>query len=251
MAGCSVVVTRPEVGRLGALLVNLGATIVHASAIAFVPPQDDGRALRAAIEAWRAGGYEWVVVTSSTAVDVLANAVGDLATLPPVPIAAVGPATARAVKSAGGDVVLVPPEAVGELLVDVFPTAAQPGARVLQLRPEVAREVVAQGLAGKGWQVDEVAAYRTVPVAFTDITLRALREADVVTFASPSTVTAVLDAIAVADLPSMVVSIGPVTSDALRARGVEPTANADPHTVDGLVEAVLACVGRGGSVNPS
>ena len=34
-------------------------------------------------------------------------------------------------------------------------------------------------------------------------------------------------------------SIGPITSDALRAHGLEPALEADPHDVDGLLAALL------------
>ncbi len=35
-------------------------------------------------------------------------------------------------------------------------------------------------------------------------------------------------------------SIGPITSDALRANGLEPALEADPHDVDGLLAALVA-----------
>jgi len=37
-----------------------------------------------------------------------------------------------------------------------------------------------------------------------------------------------------------VISIGPVTSETARARGLRVDAEADPHTIDGLVDAVVA-----------
>jgi uroporphyrinogen III methyltransferase/synthase len=39
------------------------------------------------------------------------------------------------------------------------------------------------------------------------------------------------------------VSIGPATSAELRAHGVSPDVEADPHTPDGLVAALLSDVG--------
>ena len=38
-------------------------------------------------------------------------------------------------------------------------------------------------------------------------------------------------------------SIGPATSDELRAHGLDPALEADPHTPDGLVAALLADAG--------
>jgi uroporphyrinogen-III synthase len=73
----------------------------------------------------------------------------------------------------------------------------------------------------------------------------AVLAADLVTFTSSSTVANVLDGVDGASRGGIrAVSIGPVTSAALRERGVEPEAEADPHDVDGLVAAVLALAGR-------
>ncbi|HET8929419.1 MAG TPA: uroporphyrinogen-III synthase [Acidimicrobiales bacterium] len=241
-----VVVTRALPGRLDARLGRLGAHVVHAPAIAFVDPDDDGRALRTAVGALRDGRYDWLVVSSATAVERLAAVAGDLARLVPVHLAplrlaAIGPATAAAVASAGGTVDLLAPRAVGEALVEAFPTGA---GRVLQLRPEVARDVIADGLRAKGWIVDEVAAYRTVAPELDAETRADVRGADVVTFTSPSTVQHLVAAVGIDGLPSLAVSIGPVTSAALRDVGIAVSAEADPHTVDGLVAAVVRAMGR-------
>jgi len=72
------------------------------------------------------------------------------------------------------------------------------------------------------------------------VDVEALLSADFVTFTSSSTVDTVLDALDPAQRASLrAVSIGPITTRSLRARGVEPAVEADPHDVDGLVDAVL------------
>ena len=241
LTGCRVVVTRARAGRLDEQLRALGAEVVAAPAIAFVEPDDGGRALRAAAAALAGGtdadSYDWLVVTSATAVDALVAAGANPAALGAVRIAAVGPATADAVTAAGGTVAVVPARAVGEALVDAVGTGH---GRVLQVRPEVARDVVATGLRARGWTVDEVAAYRTVAALLDTPTREAVGAADVVTFTSPSTVEHLVAAVGVGGLPPVVVAIGPVTTAALVAHGVDVTAEADPHTVDGLVAAVVA-----------
>ena len=79
--------------------------------------------------------------------------------------------------------------------------------------------------------------YRTVR---EPVDVEALLSADFVTFTSSSTVDTVLDALDPAQRASLrAVSIGPITTRSLRARGVEPAVEADPHDVDGLVDAVL------------
>jgi uroporphyrinogen III methyltransferase/synthase len=67
---------------------------------------------------------------------------------------------------------------------------------------------------------------------------------DALTFTSSSTVQNFCDTVgALPDPQPVVVSIGPVTSDAARARGLRVDAEADPHTIDGLVEALLVALG--------
>jgi uroporphyrinogen III methyltransferase / synthase len=63
---------------------------------------------------------------------------------------------------------------------------------------------------------------------------------DAITFTSSSTVTNFCDLVgSLPDPQPFVVSIGPVTSETARARGLEVHVEADPHTIDGLVAAVL------------
>jgi uroporphyrinogen III methyltransferase/synthase len=62
---------------------------------------------------------------------------------------------------------------------------------------------------------------------------------DAITFTSSSTVENLCDALGVLPDPQpIVVSIGPITSDSARARGLRVDAEADPHTIDGLVNAL-------------
>ncbi len=71
--------------------------------------------------------------------------------------------------------------------------------------------------------------------------MQAIERADYVTFTSSSTVSFFFDAAGdrLGD-GTRLVSIGPVTSDALRGRGREPDVEAGRHDIDGLVEALVA-----------
>ena len=60
---------------------------------------------------------------------------------------------------------LVPERFVAEALLDAFPAAGPDGGTVLLARAAVARDVLPEGLAARGWAVDVVEAYRTEPVA--------------------------------------------------------------------------------------
>ncbi len=243
LAHCTVVVTRARPGRLDAALEHLGAQVVFAPVIDFADPADGGAALGRAVAALRGDGYDWVVLTSAVGVDRLFSVLDGRGDLGGTRVAAIGPGTARALAGHGVVADLVPDVAVGEDLVAAF----EPGrGRVLQIRPEVARDVVARGLEAKGWTVDEVVGYATVAAEVDEATRAEIRGADAVTFTSTSTVDHLVAEVGADGLPPCAVSIGPITTAALEAHGITPTEQADPHTVDGLVDAVVRSLTRRG-----
>lgn len=239
LAGRRVVVTRAadQAGRLSSLLRERGATVVEVPVLDIAPAADAGAALAAAADRVVAGAYEWVVVASPNAVGRIAAALHGRGT-GGARVAAVGPGTADAARAAGLPVALVPPRAISESLVEAFPSGAgtAPGT-VLLARAAVTRDVLAPGLRAKGWTVDEVEAYRTLPARPPADVCAAASSADAITFTSASSVRNYLDAAGAAALPRTVVCIGPATAEAAVALGVRVDAVADPHTLDGLVNA--------------
>jgi uroporphyrinogen III methyltransferase/synthase len=236
--GRRVVVTRAraQASGLAGKLEQLGAEVIEAPGIRIEPlpfPRPD------------LGGYDILCLTSTNAVELLLD--GDVRSLHGVTVAAIGRATVAALAQRGvaADVVAAPATSEGLLaaLGDVH------GRRVLVAAAEGARDVLPDGLSAGGAQVDRVALYRT---SAEPVDAAAVTAADLVTFASSSTVdslVAALPADRVAGLPA--VSIGPATTASLRAAGIEPLAEADPHDVDGLVEAVLAVAGPGPGSGPA
>ena len=238
LAGITVVVTRPadQTGALGDALESAGATALVVPSLAIEDPLDGGAALRTAIVRTP---FDWVVVTSANGARALARAVDATgASLPSV--AAVGPRTAEHLEQAGIDVSLVPDTYVAEALVEAFPVGRE---AVLVVRPEVARTVLAEGLRGKGHGVTEVIAYRTAPALIDDRQAAAARRADVVTFTSPLAMRAYVDQVGLPD-QQLVVSIGPVTSSALEELGITEVVEAQPHTIEGMVAALVDDRGR-------
>jgi uroporphyrinogen III methyltransferase/synthase len=185
------------------------------------------------------GSYDWLVLTSVNGVDRFFSELPDSRALGAVRVAAIGRGTADALRRYRVVADLVPEEFVAESLLDAMP-AGPPDrtGRVLLARAAVARDVLPEGLRARGWEVDVIEAYRTVPAVPDPADLAAAAGADAITFTSSSTVTHYLDLAGTDRVPPTVVCIGPVTAETARSHGLEVSAVADEHTIDGLVDAL-------------
>ncbi len=167
-------------------------------------------------------------------------------------IAAIGPATARALEKIGRAPTLVPPQAVAESLAEaLLPHALQPDGtptRFLLLRAEEAREHLPETLRAAGAEVTVAPAYRTVipegsvPL-LREIFAETARHPDAITFTSSSTARNLLALCEAARviLPATIlrVSIGPITSRTLHELGFPADAEAPEATVSALAETVM------------
>lgn len=251
LLGRRVVVTRApgQASELSRKLRGVGAQVLEVPTIDVVDPLDGGVALRAAIASVR--NYDWLVVTSPNGARRALAELRDARDLAGVQIAAIGPGTAAVLREHMLQPDLVPDRYVAEGLLEEFPHPPAGGGRVLLARAQVAREVLPDGLRGLGWTVDVVDAYRTVPVELDAGALASVASADAVTFTSASSARNLVAAIG-ADgpdalntaVPSVVVAIGPITAAAATELGLVVTAEASPHTLDGLVDALTAHLGR-------
>jgi uroporphyrinogen III methyltransferase/synthase len=239
--GRKVVVTRAraQASTLVAKLAALGAEVVELPTIEIADPADGGAALRAAAE--RVAEYDWVAFTSPNVVERLFAHLRDARDFRSSSVAAVGPGTAAALAARGVVADLVPDSAVAEALADALPEAP-PGGRVLVPQAAGARPVLADRLRARGWQVDVAEAYRTVTARPSQEALAAAAKADAVAFTSSSTVTSWLDVAGADALPPVVACIGPVTAATAAEHGVAVTVVAAEHTVDGLVDALVAAL---------
>jgi len=240
--GRTVVVTRAraQASAFARELRTLGAAVIEAPTIEVVEPSDHGAALRRAVSA--IGSYDWLVLTSPNGVARTFDLIPDARVLAGVKVAAVGSVTAEAVAAHRVVADLVPERFVAEGLTEVFPAPPAGGGRVLLSRAEVARTELPDALRAMGWEVDDVAAYRTSPAAVGPELVERIAAADAVTFTSSSTVTNLVDAVGVDRVPPVVASIGPITSATARKLGLEVTAEADPHTTEALLEALVAAL---------
>jgi uroporphyrinogen-III synthase len=239
LSGWRVIVTRSRAqsSSLVERLANAGACPVEVPVIEIADPIDGGVALESALS--RIEDFEWVVFTSANAVERCWRYLADGRTLGGAKVAVVGDGTAAALAGYETVVDLVPERFVAESLVEVFPGPARPGeATVLLPRAAEARDVLPDGLRAKGWRVEVVEAYRTIPSVLGAEGLRALDGADAITFTSSSTVTGYLDLAGAGRVPPVVACIGPVTARAAMKAGLSVDVVAAVHTVDGLVGAL-------------
>ena len=249
LAGKRVLVTRAkeQAGSLAALLAERGASPVVFPTILIAPPTDPEPLARAVRDLAR---YDWVAFTSANAVlhtfAELERQGRGAAAFSGLKVAAVGPATAKSLAEKKVVVDVLAKEARGEGLArEILSRIAAP-VRVLVPRAREGREALPDALRGAGCVVDVVTAYETVrPSAEKVEELRgalAARTIDAVTFTSGSTVEHLFELLgpAAAELLGAltIASIGPVTTEAAKARGLRVAATACEATIEELVGAL-------------
>jgi uroporphyrinogen III methyltransferase/synthase len=235
LAGITVAVTRAreQAGARASRLQTLGAAVVEAPAIRIVPLE---------VSVPELSSYDLVVLTSPNGVRLLFERLQadglDARSLAGARVAAIGPGTAAALRQHGVLADVVPERFLAEGLVAAL--SEIPVRRALIARAAQARDVLPQSLRERGIEVDVLALYETLAEPLSERQLNALERADYLTFTSSSTVRFFQDAAGdrIARR-SRIVSIGPVTSETLRERGLEPDVEATRHDIDGLVEALV------------
>ena len=262
LAGKTVMLTRPpaQSAEMTARLERLGATVIHCPTIEIVEPTSWER-----LDATIAGleSYDWLIFTSANGVEFFFRRLAEkrpdgLSAVSRLQTCAVGPATARAIAAAGGRVDLTARDSTGEgvlaaLIEAVGGEEKLAGLRFLLPRARVARELLPAELARRGAQVDAVEAYQTVrPDADREGLMRWITESrvDAIAFTSPSTVNNFAALISADDLADslrgiIVASIGPVTSDALRAYGLTEIVQPQAYNAAALVEALVEALTQG------
>jgi uroporphyrinogen III methyltransferase/synthase len=236
--GKRIVVTRAkgQAGGLAASLEALGACVIEIPTIEIQPPADPAP-LDRAID--NLASYDWLIFTSANGVryfiERLDRSATDLRSLR-ARICAIGPATRAAVEALHLKVDLMGAEYVAESLLEAFAAHDLSGKRVLLPRAAVARDVIPTELAKRGAEVDVAEAYRTVAPEVTEPFPDAV---DAITFTSSSTVQNFVSLYGAEPLRGVkAISIGPVTTRTALSLGVEIAAEAQPFTVDGLLEAI-------------
>ena len=242
--------TRKQASRLSSQLTESGAEVLEIPTIRVEPAEDRQAVVDALMEL---NSYSWLVFTSPNGVDMFFEmffkAFPDLRDLGGVRIAAVGPATSAKLKDLHLAVDVMPEKYLTrEVAQAINEYENVENLKILLMRAQVANPDLPKELEQLGAIVDDVACYQTV-METADVTGHAEdfseNGADVITFTSSSTVE---NFHARFDLPAMVkkfsdmalASIGPETSKAIVALGLQPDIEATEHTIAGLVDALKA-----------
>lgn len=238
---------RHQASVLSAELRKLGASVVEIPFIEIHKPRNFAP-LDSAIK--NLSAYDWLILTSVNGVEAMWERMAKLKVGPValrhLRIAAIGPATKKAIEQRGLTVDVVPKEYVAESVVRSLRSKVK-GKRVLLVRAKVARDVIPTELRKAGSEVDVVEAYETVAPVSSRKRLRALlgnakRRPHVITFTSSSTVrnfAGLLGPSRKRNLDTfLTASIGPVTSSTLREVGLHVDIAAKEFTIPGLVEAI-------------
>lgn len=227
-------------------LAGLGATVLHVPLVQ-QEPVDDGAPLDAALTA---GGFTDLVFTSANGVHYFRQSLDrtglDARALAGVATWAVGPATARAMRSElclGAD--HVPEAATGAALVAHAEGAGVDGRRFLFPAAAGARETVPAGLRALGAEVAQIPCYETVanPSGPARLESALAHRLELLAIASPSAVRALKDALETLKLDAEAVPlacIGPTTAGAARRLGLSVALVAETHTMEGLASAMEA-----------
>ncbi|MDQ1555053.1 MAG: uroporphyrinogen-III synthase [Actinomycetota bacterium] len=240
LAGWRVLV--PRGGKWGdgvaATLRGFGATPVIAPMINFAST-DDAPALATALDELQQGLFDWIVITSSTTVDVL---VSQRVVIPPTTkVAAVGETTGGALALAGYRVDYVP-EADNSArgLVKEWPRAEIDG-RVLIPQSDVAEPTLVSGLSDLGLDVQFVAAYRTVGVTVAESVWADVASGRINAILVTSGSVARQIARQLAPLPkgTIVACIGPRTAFDARAAGLAVDLISESRSATSLIDALV------------
>lgn len=243
--GKRVLITRPrgQTPRLREILEFKGASVMECPSIEIAPLQSF-RAVDRLIR--RLDSFDWVVFTSENGVDAFFARLGqlkkDARVLGEAKIAAIGPGTKAKLNHYSIEPDLVPDTFSSEGLAHAFRKKSVSGKHFLLLRTDIAPKRLPDALRQAGALVTEAAVYRTRKSKRLRRELNKLicqSPPDYVTFTSASTADRFFEALNGHSLKTKLISIGPETSKAVRKAGARVAREAVPHTIEGLVGAIL------------
>lgn len=246
--------TKDQAGDMSDRLVTHGAIPMEVPTIAVEPPRSPAQMERA-VKGLVDGRYQWVVFTSTNAVravwDKFAEFGLDARAFSGVKIACVGEATAEKVRGFGINPELLPSGEQSSLgLLEDFPPyddVFDPVNRILLPRADIATETLSEGLRGRGWEIDDVTAYRTVRAAPPPAETREMIKTggfDAVCFTSSSTVRNLVGIAGKPHARTIVACIGPKTAETATEFGLRVDVRPENASVHELVDALAEHAAR-------
>ncbi len=246
--------TKDQAGEMSEKLISHGALPIEVPTIAVEPPRSPAQMERA-VKGLVDGRFQWVVFTSTNAVRAVwekFNEFGlDARAFSGVKIACVGQATADRVRAFGINPELVPSGEQSSLgLLDEFPPyddIFDPVNRVLLPRADIATETLAEGLRERGWEIEDVTAYRTVRAAPPPASTREMIKTggfDAVCFTSSSTVRNLVGIAGKPHARTIVACIGPKTAETAAEFGLRVDVQPEVAAVGPLVDALAEHAAR-------
>ena len=247
--------TKDQAGEMSDKLRRATApSPIEVPTIAVEPPRSPAQMERA-VKGLVDGRFQWVVFTSTNAVRAVwekFNEFGlDARAFSGVKIACVGQATADRVRAFGINPELVPSGEQSSLgLLDEFPPyddVFDPVNRVLLPRADIATETLAEGLRERGWEIEDVTAYRTVRAAPPPAQTREMIKTggfDAVCFTSSSTVRNLVGIAGKPHARTIVACIGPKTAETAAEFGLRVDVQPEVAAVGPLVEALAEHAAR-------
>ncbi|MFT4201954.1 uroporphyrinogen-III synthase [Gordonia sp. (in: high G+C Gram-positive bacteria)] len=246
--------TKEQAADMSERLVGHGAIPKEVPTIAVEPPRSPAQMERA-VKGLVDGRYQWVVFTSTNSVravwEKFAEFGLDARAFSGVKIACVGEATADRVRAFGIEPELVPSGEQSSLgLLEDFPPYDEvfdPVNRVLLPRADIATETLAEGLRERGWEIDDVTAYRTVRAAPPPAETREMIKTggfDAVCFTSSSTVRNLVGIAGKPHARTIVACIGPKTAETAVEFGLRVDVRPETASIPDLVEALAAHAAR-------
>lgn len=241
LQGQRIVVTRAvhQAEELARPLRALGAEVILLPVIGIAPALNVEPLRQAAA---RFNEYDWIIFTSANGLAALVAELPDSAGVCKARIATVGAATREAAEECGFQVSITPETYVAESLIEAFSREKLKNRRILIPSAALTRDIVPRELRKLGAEVDVVEAYRNVvPAEAAENAAGIFREPypDWVLFASSSAVDNLVDLITVDHFGhTRIATIGPITSKTIRKHGLTVAAEAEPHTIEGLVDVL-------------
>jgi uroporphyrinogen III methyltransferase/synthase len=243
LQGCRLLVTRPA-GQAGPVIADIaqrGGEAMHLPLVDIVPASDPIELQTAVDDAW---SFDWIIFTSVNGVDHFCRQMRlrelDPRALGSVQLAAIGPATKKALEEQGLVCDLVPDRFLSEGFVHALNQVGR-RQRFLLIQAERGRDVLHRELEAAGHEVRRVAAYASQPTSSDRQTVFRMIEQFPVSwilltssFIAETAVNVFGDHL----LTWKIASISPITSSKLTELGYPATVEATEATMKSLLDSI-------------